>query len=194
MHARLKRWRAGIGIGALCVTAATLGVVPVASASVAPSRVASHTGKAAVVVKISKSRGGFKNVLTTTAGVGKTLYTAASCTGSCLGAWPPLLMPKGDTIPKGPKGFSGLGTAKMGKRLQVTYKKHRLYTFTGDSGSSVNGNGVAGFTVEKNVRSGHRPASARRRRHVWVGGLESGSSRCHALLLRGRDSNSQPSG
>ena len=151
MYVTWKRMRAGIGIGALCVTAATLGAVPAASASAATTHVASHAGKAAVVVKISKSRGGFKDVLTTTAGVGATLYTASSCTGGCLSSWPPLLLPKGDTVPKGPKGLSGLGTAKMGKRLQVTYKKHRLYTFTGDSGSSVNGNGVAGFSVEKNV-------------------------------------------
>jgi len=33
--------------------------------------------------------------------------------------------------------------------LQVTYHKQRLYTFTGDSGHSVNGNGVAGFKVAK---------------------------------------------
>ena len=111
--------------------------------------VVAQGGKSAVVVKISASRGGFKNVLTNDAG--RTLYTASSCTGSCLGAWPPLLMPKGKTIPKGPKGLAGLGTAKMGSHLQVTYKKHRLYTFSGDSGSSVTGNGVAGFTVIANV-------------------------------------------
>jgi len=147
---RLKRVGVGFGIGALCASAGLLGVVPLASAGAATARVA-HTGKTAVVVKISKSRGGFKNVLTTTKGVGATLYTAHSCTGTCLSAWPPLYMPKGTTIPKGPKGFTGLGTVKLGKHLQVTYKKHRLYTFSGDSGSSVAGNGVAGFTVIKNV-------------------------------------------
>jgi len=36
--------------------------------------------------------------------------------------------------------------------LQVTYRKHRLYTFTGDSGGSVNGNDVGGFVVAKVVR------------------------------------------
>jgi predicted lipoprotein with Yx(FWY)xxD motif len=151
MQVRLKQLKAGVGMGALCVAAGMLIVAPAASASVVRAHASSHAGKAAVVVKISKSRGGFKDVLTTTAGVGKTLYTASSCTGSCLSAWPPLLMPSGTTVPKGPKGLAGLGTAKMGKRLQVTYKKHRLYTFTGDSGSSVSGNGVAGFTVIKNA-------------------------------------------
>jgi predicted lipoprotein with Yx(FWY)xxD motif len=140
-----------IGIGLLATSAGVLGVVPAASASTAQGRVVSHTAKAAVVVKVSKSRGGFKNVLTNTRGVGATLYTAKSCTGGCLSIWPPLLMPKGTTVPKGPKGFTGLGTIKLGKHLQVTYKKHRLYTFTGDSGSSVSGNGINGFTVIKNA-------------------------------------------
>jgi predicted lipoprotein with Yx(FWY)xxD motif len=143
----LKRLTAGIGIGALCASAGLLAIVPAASASASQARVNTHAAKSAVVVKVAKSRGGFKNVLTTTKGAGATLYTARSCSGSCLSAWPPLFMPKGTTVPKGPKGFTGLGTVKDGKRLQVTYKKHRLYTFTGDSGSSVNGNGVSGFTV-----------------------------------------------
>jgi predicted lipoprotein with Yx(FWY)xxD motif len=108
-----------------------------------------HSGKAAVVVKISASRGGFKKVLTNDAG--RTLYTASSCTGACLGAWPPLYMPKGKSVPQGPKGLTGLGTVKVGSHLQVTYKRHRLYTFTADSGTSVSGNGVAGFTVIANA-------------------------------------------
>jgi len=147
-----RRARTGIGIGVLCASVGLLGAVPAASAGAVARHVAGpHTTKTAVVVKVAKSRGGFKNVLTTTAGVGATLYTTASCTGGCLTAWPPLLMPKGKTVPKGPKGLTGLGTAKLGSRLQVTYKKHRLYTFTGDSGSSVSGNGLSGFSVIKNA-------------------------------------------
>jgi predicted lipoprotein with Yx(FWY)xxD motif len=140
------RGRVGRRAAALCLAATgALGAVSAgATAAALP-----HTGKSAVVVKISASRGGFKNVLTNDAG--RTLYTAKSCTGSCLSSWPPLFMPKGTTIPKGPKGLAGLGTVKVGSHLQVTYKKHRLYRFTGDSGSSVNGNGVAGFTVIDNV-------------------------------------------
>ena len=153
MHPRLglKRLGTGIGIGMLCASAGVLGAMPAASAAAAPARAIAHAGKSAVVVKISKSRGGFKNVLTTTKGVGATLYTAKSCTSGCQGIWPPLFMPKGTTIPTGPKGFTGLGTVKVGNHLQVTYKKHRLYSYTGDTGSSVSGNGVAGFTVIKNV-------------------------------------------
>jgi predicted lipoprotein with Yx(FWY)xxD motif len=151
MHSNKLRLRIGTGIaaGVLCAAAVALGVMP-ALAGAAPTRIAPHS-VTAVVVKISKSRGGFKDVLTTVPGVGATLYTAKSCTGGCLSSWPPLLMPKGKTSPKGPKGLTGLGTATFGKRLQVTYKKHRLYTFTGDSGTSVSGNGVGGFTVIRNV-------------------------------------------
>lgn len=146
-----SRVRSGLRAGALCASIAALGVLPAASAGAASARVVAHSGTSAVVVKISASRGGFKKVLTNTVGVGATLYTAKSCTGACLSAWPPLFMPKGKTIPKGPKGLTGLGTVKVGKHLQVTYKKHRLYTFSGDSGSSVTGNGVAGFTVIQNA-------------------------------------------
>jgi predicted lipoprotein with Yx(FWY)xxD motif len=80
--------------------------------------------------------------------VGHSLYEhpSGSCSASCQSIWPPLLMPTGKTTPK---GASCLATAKLGTSLQVTYHGQRLYTFTGDSGHSVNGNGVAGFVVAK---------------------------------------------
>ena len=137
------RSRKGVA-GLLLGEPMALGMTAAGASGIAP-----HTGKSAIVVKVSASRGGFKNVLTTVKGM--TLYTAASCNSSCLSSWPRLLMPKGTSVPKGPKGLTGLGTVKVGSRLQVTYKKHRLYTFTGDSGSSVNGNNLAGFTVIKNA-------------------------------------------
>jgi predicted lipoprotein with Yx(FWY)xxD motif len=146
-----KRIGAGIGIGAVSASLGQLGVLPMATAGATATVVGTHAGKAAVVVKIAKSRAGFKNVLTTTKGVGATLYTASSCSRGCLSVWPPLLMPSGTTLPKGPKGLTGLGTIKFGTRRQVTYLKHPLYTFTGDSGASVSGNGVAGFKVIKNA-------------------------------------------
>lgn len=102
----------------------------------------------AVVVKVAK-RGGFGKILTTVGG--RTLYKHPNgpCTGSCLTIWPPLLMPKGTTIPK---GIVGLRTVLLASgRRQVTYRHRRLYTFVNDSGTSVNGNGVAGFLVAKVV-------------------------------------------
>lgn len=138
---------AGLRLGVAAVGLASslvLGGAAVAASSVALPR----TGTS-VIVKISASRGGFTNVLTNDPG--RTLYTAARCNASCLSSWPPLLMPRGKTVPLGPHGLTGLGTAKFGTRLQVTFHRHRLYTFTGDTGSSVNGNGVTGFTVIKNA-------------------------------------------
>lgn len=107
--------------------------------------VAAKTPKPTVVVK-ETTRSTFGEILTNTKS--RTLYVLTAgntCTGGCLKVWPPLLMPKGKTMPA---GASGLGTVAFGaKRLQVTYNANALYTFTGDSGTSANGNGEAGFVV-----------------------------------------------
>ena len=96
------------------------------------------------VVK-EETRTGFGLILTTKKS--RTLYvdTTPPCTGGCLTAWPPLLMPAGKTMPA---GATGLGTVAFGSgRLQVTDKGMPLYTFASDHGKQVNGNGVAGFAV-----------------------------------------------
>jgi predicted lipoprotein with Yx(FWY)xxD motif len=84
---------------------------------------------------------------------GRALYVlpSGSCTGSCLSVWPRLVLPRGKTIPA---GASCLGTKPFGAnhRLQVTYHGKRLYLFDSDSGTSVNGDGVAGFAVAKVIR------------------------------------------
>jgi predicted lipoprotein with Yx(FWY)xxD motif len=129
-------------------TATLVGAVAIAVglsfASSASAETPTNHAKSATVVQVV-TRGSFGMILATS-GKESSLYvdTAPPCTGGCLKVWPPLLMPKGS---KTPKGAADLGTAKMGQRLQVTYKGERLYTFTGDSGHSVNGNGVAGFMV-----------------------------------------------
>jgi len=47
----------------------------------------------------------------------------------------------------------GLGTVKLANgHLQVTFNKEPLYTFSGDSGHSVNGNGVGPFPGCEGVR------------------------------------------
>jgi predicted lipoprotein with Yx(FWY)xxD motif len=105
-------------------------------------------GTSAVVVH-QASRTGFGMILVTPK-VGMALYTnPAGCSAACQSIWPPLLLPKGATTPT---GSPCLATAKHGKKLQVTYHKLRLYTFTGDTGHSVNGDGVAGFHVAKLVK------------------------------------------
>ena len=77
----------------------------------------------------------------------RTLYTLSAekngkfiCTGSCLSAWRPLLVPAG-TKPTGPVP---LGTVKRPDgKTQVTYKGRPLYSFSGDSKpGEANGEGI----------------------------------------------------
>ncbi|HEX3737810.1 MAG TPA: hypothetical protein VHV53_09735 [Solirubrobacterales bacterium] len=86
-----------------------------------------------------------KTVLTDTKGL--TLYTLSGetngkfiCTGSCLKAWPPLLISAG-TKPKGPVK---LGTIRRPEgKIQVTFGGMPVYTFSGDSKKGeANGNGL----------------------------------------------------
>jgi predicted lipoprotein with Yx(FWY)xxD motif len=86
-----------------------------------------------------------KTVLTDTKGL--TLYTLSGekngkfiCTGSCLKAWPPLLVSAGTT----PKGPVKLGTIKRPEgKIQVTFKGAPVYTFSGDSKKGeANGEGL----------------------------------------------------
>jgi predicted lipoprotein with Yx(FWY)xxD motif len=87
-----------------------------------------------------------KTVLTNTTGL--TLYTLSGetgghficTTGTCLKAWPPLLVTAG-TKPMGPVK---LGTIKNPEgKTQVTYKGMPVYTFEDDSKKGeANGNGL----------------------------------------------------
>jgi len=141
------RWAGGAVLAAALAGTAVAVAPTVATASTASAAVSAHNTKTAVVVKPAR-RHGFGKILVKPNGRALYVLPSGSCTGSCLSVWPRLAMPHGKTIPKGAKC---LGTAKFGShgRLQVTYHKKRLYTFTGDSGTSVNGNGVAGFKVAK---------------------------------------------
>jgi predicted lipoprotein with Yx(FWY)xxD motif len=118
----------------------------VTGTAVAASTAASTARSTRVVDQAT--RGHFGKILVTLGG--RSLYYLpkgnGSCTGGCLGVWPPLFMPAGKTMPA---GASCLGVAKFGHRLQVTYRGRRLYTFVSDSGHSVTGNGVEGFVVAK---------------------------------------------
>jgi predicted lipoprotein with Yx(FWY)xxD motif len=101
------------------------------------------------------NRMGFGKILTAARPglMGRALYVLPSgtCTGGCVSVWPRLVLPRGKTIPA---GASCLGTKPFGShhRLQVTYHGKRLYLFDSDSGTSVNGDGVAGFAVAKVIR------------------------------------------
>ena len=128
----------GTTVGVLVAVGATATVAPTATQAVT-------TPKQKVVTVVTRLPYG-KMLATVT---GLSLYTSAlRCTGPCLTAWPPLLMGPGTSVPKGITGlgtapFTGNGTA----RLQVTYHGAARYLFVADTGTSVNGNGLSGFTV-----------------------------------------------
>jgi predicted lipoprotein with Yx(FWY)xxD motif len=139
-------WTARAVVAALLVSGSTVATAGIAAAAQAQVRPAS-AGSSATVVQVA-SRHGFGKILVTVK-VGMALYeNPGGCNASCQSIWPPLFMPKGKTTPKGAKC---LGTTKLGKKLQVTYNGQPLYTFTGDTGHSVKGNGVAGFVVAKHT-------------------------------------------
>jgi predicted lipoprotein with Yx(FWY)xxD motif len=125
-------------------TAVLIGSVTAVSADLAVAQAAPATGKATVVKVVTRHH--FGKILATVHGRALYFKPTGTCTGMCLASWPPLLMPKGKTIPLGTRC---LGTARLGHRLQVTYREHRLYTFSGDRGKSVTGNNVSGFKVAK---------------------------------------------
>ena len=101
--------------------------------------------KSAVVVQVV-NRSPIGNMLATTGGASLYTHPSGPCTGACLQAWPALLMPAGKTKPKGAECLS---TVSATGGIQVTYNKKALYTFTGDSGTSLNGNGLGGFKAAK---------------------------------------------
>jgi predicted lipoprotein with Yx(FWY)xxD motif len=134
----VRRWRVLAAV-ATVMSVGGLFLTTTASAQV-------ESSKPTKVVK-EETRSGFGLILTTK--MNRTLYvdTTPPCTGGCLTVWPPLLMPKGKTMPT---GATGLGTVAFGSgRLQVTYEGMPLYTFISDHGKKVTGNGVDGFAVAK---------------------------------------------
>jgi predicted lipoprotein with Yx(FWY)xxD motif len=84
---------------------------------------------------------------------GRTLYlwqadtgTKSTCTGACASAWPPLVT-TGKPTAGGGVSTSLLGTTpRANGTKQVTYDRHPLYLFAGDTASGqTNGQGSAGF-------------------------------------------------
>jgi hypothetical protein len=150
----LSRTRPGRLIMTACatiaLTGASLSVAALSGATTAAAAPLHPATKSAVVVK-ERVRPHFGKILVTVRGAALYYLPRGSCNSMCLGIWPRLVMPAGKTVPK---GANCLGTAAFGRhhRLQVTYRKHRLYTFTGDVGTSVNGNNVGGFKVAKVLR------------------------------------------
>jgi predicted lipoprotein with Yx(FWY)xxD motif len=139
-----KSTRGRRAIAALIIVAALGGGLFLTSAASA------QTGRANKPVKVVKEvmRSTYGSILVNNKS--HALYVDTNSTPcaevqGCLTIWPPLLMPKGKTMPA---GASGLGTTPFGSgQLQVTYNSEPLYTFYQDNKKSVNGENVGGFVV-----------------------------------------------
>ena len=135
----LSRWTM---IPAGCLLMAG-GLAPVANA--APSQATTALVQLGVTSK-------FGNVLVN--GQGMTLYTLSSeaggtitCSGACLGIWPPVLVPAGGTAPTSVPGATGtFATLTRPEGTQVTYNGFPLYAFTHDKvPGDTNGDGIVAF-------------------------------------------------
>ncbi len=90
-------------------------------------------------------------------GQGRTLYylpgesaSKITCTGACATAWPPFMLPSGDSSAVGGSGVSGtFGTAsRPGGGVQITFDGKPLYTFASDTApGQATGQDVEGFLV-----------------------------------------------
>jgi predicted lipoprotein with Yx(FWY)xxD motif len=158
-----KRVQLAAGIGAatgaaLLVAACSSGsssaaATPASSAPAASSASAPASGGAsasgATVITTAKASGG--TVLTD--GAGRAVYLwvadtgdASTCSGACAGAWPPVTA-SGTVTASGSAMSSDLGTiTRSDGTKQVTYDKHPLYYFEGDSGpGTATGQGSDSF-------------------------------------------------
>ena len=134
---------------ALAVLALPAAAAATASTASAAARGHEHASRAKGV-GVRTTDGKYGHILVTSAG--RTLYVLVSgsgaslpCKGTCASLWPPLVTAG---KPHGVKGIRTklLGTAKLGKKRQVTYDHHPLYRYAGDSGrGQINGEGVQSF-------------------------------------------------
>jgi len=138
-------WTARTVMAAALVAGSSAATVGIAAGAQAQVRPAISSTSAKVVVEATRTGIG-KMLVTVNVGMALYEHPGGPCNASCRSIWPPLLMPAGKTKPT---GAPCLATKMLGSNLQVTYHGQRLYTFTGDSGHSVNGNGVAGFVAAK---------------------------------------------
>jgi predicted lipoprotein with Yx(FWY)xxD motif len=129
---------------ALAVAAAVLSMTALIPGGLAA---ASKTNRATVAVAHSK----LGRILVD--GRGRSLYLferdrngKSSCNGACLAYWPPLIS-SGKALAKPGVKASLLGrTKRKDGRWQVTYKRHPLYTFVGDTKKGqTNGEGLTDF-------------------------------------------------
>lgn len=135
---------------AACGSSGSSGTAAAASSSpaAAPASGSASASGAVVITTASSSAG---TILTD--GSGRAVYLwlkdtgdASACSGACAGAWPPVTTTGAVTAGAGVNA-ADLGTiTRADGTKQVTYDKHPLYYFAGDSGPGMaSGQGSDGF-------------------------------------------------
>lgn len=126
-------------VGRLVVAGATLGAISVPLWGATPAS-ASHA-------RITISTMNTASDGTVLVSGGKTVYTlqpsSTPCTSACFHIWPPVMLSSGQTKPSAGQGVkaSQLSSVHVSGGRQATYEGHRLYWYSGDTGSGqVNGN------------------------------------------------------
>jgi predicted lipoprotein with Yx(FWY)xxD motif len=126
----------------------------VLAATLAPQALGAHMGP---VVKLPTKQ--FGPVLATPHHLAlytwkKETHGMVRCTGACAKAWPPLLVMKGEMIPKHVAGIMGTfgETRRPDGHMQVTFGGHPLYTYSGDTATKILCDGTDGWFV---VRLAH---------------------------------------
>lgn len=138
-----------------------------AASTPTPSAATPTPGTAAVVMEgMATVAGASEEVLT--GANGWTLYyntkdsaTNATCTGTCITHWPPLLLPSGQ--PTSSSSLLGtLTTYSDANGMQVEYNGHPLYQYAGDTGAGqANGEGAGGvwYVVQPSLTAASPTAS-----------------------------------
>jgi predicted lipoprotein with Yx(FWY)xxD motif len=156
-----RRMVAGAAIASIALAGAGLG------SSLALAQTAQPTAHAASVATIKTAKTSLGTVLVTSTGRTAYLFKAdkgktSMCTGACAKAWPPVTT-TGKPKAAGSAQSKLLGTSKRKDgRTQVTYNKHPLYTFSGDSAAGqTKGQGVNFFGGEWDALSAKGAAITR---------------------------------
>ena len=163
--------RAGLALiaAAVIVFACGCGGSP-SSASAAGAAGGTQPPRGRTVTVMARSLPGVGTVLVTSQGYALYVFAnddrrAVTCTGTCLGTWPPLMLPAGGTLTAG-RGVKSMllgSDPDPGVGRVVTYGGWPLYTYAGDvqpgqaSGQGIDLNGGYWYVIRP---SGQTPGYA----------------------------------
>jgi len=133
---------------------AWIAVVAIAAvtATLAPQAFSAKTAHMGPAIKIQTKQ--FGPVLATPRHLALYTWTKEKsgmvhCTGACAKAWPPLLVMKGEKVERHVAGI--MGTFGQVRRpdghMQLTFNRHPLYTYHGDTATKILCDGVDGWHV-----------------------------------------------